>query len=465
MKRVERIWETITLEDVRTAGFKACTGHKKQNAVKKFEKNFESNCRTLFDKLMDGTYTDYIKYRQLTKVNNNHKKRYINSPMLELRIYQILWLNKIVPLYAKKDNGVGRNCKEGHGITATERKNSVVKEFKHLFYDRRDIHYGVVIDQRQCYMHIREKIYRRMIKNLTTDRKMIDFGCEIGFVDDELPIGTPTSPYLHHIVMLDYDIWVKENAPFALRYADDNFIGCYTKEEAQAMKWRIKMYWWYKYGIRAKSQTARIINLDKEKLDFCGYVFTRNANKKVTEHNKGYVKLRKDTITRAKRATDRNWGCYYGLLQHADCYGLMLKIEKKMKLRELTQKIRIDRQMDATHKEIKDVVGLIFNVYKYEIRYDGQKRPNWIKCLIGTPEFADNGEPTGKELAYEFHGNYQGLINYILKLEMELGQSFMPMEECEIVNECGYIFKGSTNQLKYIDDERGKKDESSVLFG
>ena len=136
-----------------------------------------------------------------------------------------------------------------------------------------------------------------------------------------------------------------------------------------------------------------------------------------------------------------------------------------MKLRELTQKIRIDRQMDATHKEIKDVVGLIFNVYKYEIRYDGQKRPNWIKCLIGTPEFADNGEPTGKELAYEFHGNYQGLINYILKLEMELGQSFMPMEECEIVNECGYIFKGSTNQLKYIDDERGKKDESSVLFG
>lgn len=136
-----------------------------------------------------------------------------------------------------------------------------------------------------------------------------------------------------------------------------------------------------------------------------------------------------------------------------------------MKLRELTQKVRIDRQMDAKHIDMKDVLGKVFNVYKYEIRYDGQKKPNWIKCLIGTPEMTEANEPTGKELAFEFHGNYQGLITYIKTLEQEFGNSFMPMEECEIVNECGYIFKGSTNQLKYIEDERGKQDTSSVLFG
>ena len=446
------IFEKITLQDLREASFKACKGHKKQNQVKKFEKNFEENCEMLFERLMNGTYKELIEYRQLTKVNNNHKTRYIDSPSLELRIYQILWLNKIVPLYASKDNGVGRNCKEGHGITAQERRYSVVKEMKRLFYDHRDIHYGVVIDQRQCYMHIKEKAYRKMIKSLTTDRKMIDFGCEIGFVNNQLPIGTPTSPYLHHIIMLCYDIWIKENMPFAIRYADDNFIGCYTKEDAQQIKWRIKMFWWYKFQIRAKKQTARVINLDREKLDFCGYVFNRNEGRRKTEHNKGYTKLRKDTITRAKKSTDRNWGCYYGLLRHADCYGLMLKIEKDMKLRELTQKVRIDRQMDAKHIDMKDVLGKVFNVYKYEIRYDGQKKPNWIKCLIGTPEMTEANEPTGKELAFEFHGNYQGLITYIKTLEENFGDSFMPMEECEIVNECGYIFKGSTNQLKYIED-------------
>lgn len=26
------------------------------------------------------------------------------------------------------------------------------------------------------------------------------------------------------------------------------------------------------------------------------------------------------------------------------------------------------------------------------------------------------------------------------------------MEEMEIENQCGYIFKGSTNQIKYIDE-------------
>ena len=28
----------------------------------------------------------------------------------------------------------------------------------------------------------------------------------------------------------------------------------------------------------------------------------------------------------------------------------------------------------------------------------------------------------------------------------------LPIEEVTIENQCGYIFKGSTNQLKYIDE-------------
>lgn len=33
--------------------------------------------------------------------------------------------------------------------------------------------------------------------------------------------------------------------------------------------------------------------------------------------------------------------------RHSDGFGEMVKIEKEMKLRELTKKIRIDRKMDA----------------------------------------------------------------------------------------------------------------------
>lgn len=78
---------------------------------------------------------------------------------------------------------------------------------------------------------------------------------------------------------------------------------------------------------------------------------------------------------------------------------------------------------------------------------------NWIKCLIGIPETKD-GQPTGKIQAREFHGNYSCLIQSMELWEKEFGKSnILPIEEAEIENQCGYIFKGSTNQLTYIDDD------------
>lgn len=64
------------------------------------------------------------------------------------------------------------------------------------------------------------------------------------------------------------------------------------------------------------------------------------------------------------------------------------------------------------------------------------------------------GVKTGRTLAYEFHGNYQGIIQFILAAEKEYGkEALLPLEEAEIENQCGYIFKGSTNQLIYIENE------------
>lgn len=103
-----------------------------------------------------------------------------------------------------------------------------------------------------------------------------------------------------------------------------------------------------------------------------------------------------------------------------------------MKLRRLTEKIRIDRNMDAPNKDIRDLVGLTIDIYDYEIRYNNQGQPNWIKCLIGVAEKDDNDEPTGRILAHEFHGNYQGIIQFIVACENRFGKSRMlPIEEVE----------------------------------
>lgn len=243
----------------------------------------------------------------------------------------------------------------------------------------------------------------------------------------------------------------KRIAPFSLRYADDNFLAFYTKEDANTAKWRIKNYWWYELKIRSKRHTCIITDMDRP-LDFCGYVFHRN-NKGVSEHNKGYVTIRKRVAKDAKKCiTNESWSSYFGLLKHCDSYSLMSKIENIMKLRDLTSTIRIDKKMDADSIDVKNLEGIVFDIVNYEIRSNNKNEPNWIKCLIGIPETNKEGIPTGRKLAREFHGNYQGIVNFISKCELTYGKdAILPITDVEIENRCGYVFKGSTNRLEYID--------------
>ena len=107
--------------------------------------------------------------------------------------------------------------------------------------------------------------------------------------------------------------------------------------------------------------------------------------------------------------------------------------------------------MDAKNIDVKDLIGTKFTIYNYDIRYNSQKEPNWIKCLVGVNETID-GIPTGRVMAREFHGNYQNIIQFLLLCERQYGKDTMlPIEDVEIENQCGYIFKNSTNQIKYIE--------------
>lgn len=457
MKRLDNI--VLTYQDVCKAADSAAEGHRGERQVERFYRSFDEGCAELLAKLRDGSWREDLSYRKLERVNTNGKRRKIDSPTFRTRIYQHLLLNLLVPFYRRKDNLNGLNCKAGCGITARTPEKSVVHRMKRLFYDRLDLNYVLVIDQRQCYDHVSEKAVRRALKRMVADKWLLDYALGVSFVDGRLPIGTPTSPFIHHVLMLAFDYHVRTFAPFSVRYADDNCLAFPTKEEAEAAKWRVKNWWWYTMGIRSKRHTVKVQPVSVP-LDFCGYVFHRalqpaepKAWEQKSKHvDKGYTTIRRSTAKRAKKChTDESWASYFGQMKHADCYNLMRKIEEKMKLRQLTEKIRIDRKMDARHIDLKDLTGVPFTVYDYEVRYNGQKEPNWMKCLIGVEETKD-GQPTGKTLAYEFHGNYQGLIQFVLACEQAYGkQALLPMEEMEVENQCGYIFKGSTNQMTYID--------------
>lgn len=97
---------------------------------------------------------------------------------------------------------------------------------------------------------------------------------------------------------------------------------------------------------------------------------------------------------------------------------------------------------------ISDMQSAAYRAFR---KHGSQREANWIKCLVGIEEVVE-GEKTEKILAREFHGNYQGIIQFILACERAYGkQAVLPLEEVEIENQCGYIFKNSTNQLTYIE--------------
>ena len=445
-------------------------GHSSKNDVRMFAEHFDDNVRTLYDAYKNNTWRERLSYRAMVKTNSNGKRRNILSPSFETRVYQWLSLNMLRPLYERKDNNIALNCKDGRGIQGARpkrthgmvsehwtkhkqrqaRRNAVVRRIKHIYYDRRDYDYCVLIDQRKCYDHITEKVYRKALKNITTDKDFIEFSIGVTFVKGIFPVGTPTSPTAHHIIMLPFDLWLQKECPDAVRYADNIFAPTRTKEEAHTLMWRIQNVWWYTLGIRAKRHEIAIRPLGVP-TDFCGYVFHRHEGKGVCDHDKGYTSVRKDICTNAARTdNDKSWASYFGLLQHADTFALMRRIEKEMKLSQLTEKIRIDRNLDAKNIDIKTIVGRTISIRDYDIRKDAKGNPNWIKCLIGIEE-TENGEPTGRIAAYEFHGGFQYIIEFITACEKAFTkEGILPLEDVVIENQCGYIFKDSTNQLKYF---------------
>ncbi len=456
-----------TMKTVEAAELAALKGRAASRDGREWLSHQSENRRTVLAGALQLTLMP--EYRQLEKTNNNGKVRQIDAPTLKTLVMQHLWIELVMPFYMDAEPGVARNCLEGRGVTSDKREGSILKEAKRLFYDRRELNYLASADQRQCYQRLTARTYRLGMKVLrnrvlskTSPEKvsetiafwrwLIDLGEQVSFIDGRLPIGTPTSPLIHHIAMLPFDLWLTENYAWAVRYADNVWVATGSRHEAQQALWRIRQYWWYVYGLRAKRHGAGVLPIDGTGVDLCGFVVQRFPGKSATDHNKGLTRMRPATLHRAVRSrNDESWAAYFGLMKHADCYGIMQETEQRMKLTELTKRVRIDREMDARNIEMKELEGIEHTVYKYEIR-KGREGDNWMKALIGIPEVdPQTNVPTGRIRAREYHGNYQGIIRWLRELEKS-GIDFLPIEDARIVNQCGFIYEGSTNQIQFIEE-------------
>ena len=449
----------VTEQNVRDAFFKASEGRNKKSAVVEFENNLDDNCNIIADIINSGKVSEYVKYIKLRRKNTNVKWRDIDAPTFFTLVMQHVWIMLVKPLYMAKETGIARNCIEGRGICSDDIDKGLLRPMRRLFYDMRQYSHLVCIDERKCYEHTTVKAYRKGMKAIGARRELIDFGEAVGFVRGILPIGTPTSPLMHHIAVYPFDVWLNGNYPHALRYADNVFVPALTLEEGHQVMWRIKMNWWYELGVRSKSTEQRVVAINDKPVDICGFSICRFEPRK-DNHGKGLTRIRKSIWHNAIHAeTEESWASYFGILSHADCYRSLVKKCKEMKLEELTSRCKLKRTMDAIEYDPREVLEIgSFDIIDYEILKDKKTHEdNWINLFCGRKK-----EGTNKLKAFAFHGNMKCIYMWIRMLEEEFGgKSFLPIEDVRLIKRRGYLLDGTAEVIEEIDPDEYYRNQQT----
>ena len=449
----------VTEQIVRDAFYKASEDRKKKPVVVEFKSKLDDNCKLIADIINSGKVSEYVKYVKLRRKNTNGKWRDIDAPTFFTLVMQHVWIMLVKPLYMEKETGIARNCIEGRGICSEDIDKGLLRPMRRLFYDMRQYSHLVCIDERKCYEHTTVKAYRKGMKAIGARRELIDFGEAVGFVRGILPIGTPTSPLMHHIAVYPFDVWLNGNYPHALRYADNVFMPVLSLEEGHQAMWRIKMFWWYEIGVRSKSTEQRVVATNDKPVDICGFRICRFEPRK-DNHGKGLTRIRKSIWHNAMHAeTEESWASYFGILSHADCYRSLVKKCKEMKLEELTSRCKLKRTMDAIEYDPREVLEIgFFDIIDYEILKDKKTHEdNWINLFCGRKK-----EGTNKLKAFAFHGNMKCIYMWIRMLEAEFGgKSFLPIEDVRLIKRRGYLLDGTAEVIEEIDPDEYYRNQQT----
>ena len=420
--------------------------------VIRFYRDLDANLERIRDSMETGTYPSLLRYSHFRRRNTNGKMRDIAKPSFETRILQHYFLLLAMPDYERLDPDVSFNCKPGYGITANKKGKSVVKRLKHVMYDRRELKYCLVIDQRKYYEHITKKLVRNALEYMGLPEEVITFGLDVIFDRNSFPIGTPTSPAVHHMVMLAFDRWLGGIPGPKVRYADDCILFFRNKEEANEAKWRIRQFWWYNYGMIAKRHTVRIVDVDRHPVDFCGLVVHRNPGKGICDHDKGYCGVRRGIKRRMKdRLSERSWPSYYGILSKTDSYRTLKGVSEKMKLVDLAARVKVMSKLDCPALSQYDFYKYTFDVVDYEIRKNSAGEPEWCRLMMNLHVMKD-----GKPMIRRVHmdGKYTHVVDFMSQLEAAYGpKAFLPMEDCKFIKVDGPAFEGSIEMNEWIPDD------------
>lgn len=435
-------FEICSIENIEAAGLKAAKDKGDRKDVQYYLENKDRLNEELRNMLLSGEYTvsesDYTVFR---KVTDSGKEREIKKlKFYPFRVCQHAYLRVLLPVWIRTFTNDLYNCLPGYGINSKVLEHNFSHKLKRALLDPYSV-YAFQGDIHHFYPSVKNKKlgheYRRDIK----DKRTIELLDKHNFSCKGLPIGAPDSQAESHLVLRRFDRFVKEDlkARYYFRYADDILILSNSKQELHQMKWRIKNFLYYEFGLEL-NKNDRIFPT-KLGIDICGYIFYHE-----------YALLRKrikKAIVR-RRHNPKSVASYKGILMHCNSKNFIKKVieedNKHMKITDLD--IQIERPFDGTPIKIDKVVDEEIDILDFDVRESTKKAGHlWLMMQV---------RYQGKKCFIK--GGYDYIASYLKKLQehfipvqddpnpkelAELKTRFLPLEGVIIKQNRGYYIDGT----------------------
>lgn len=338
MKRYGNLWEKlISKENFELAYRKSKKKKSKFNSVQKFEKNWEENLEIVRQSVINKTFRTG-EYRE--KIRYEPKKRFIYVlPYAPDRIVHHALMNVLTPIFEKIFIKDSYACIVGRG----QHKGSL----RCMEFIRRN-KYCLKGDMHHFYPSINHDILYSMIERKIKDKDVLWLIKDIIYSfegETNVPIGNLTSQWFGNFYLTPMDYYIKHELKCKdyERYSDDFTLYSNDKEYLKDCKEKIEKF--VKEKLKLEFSKCYIFHT-KQGVDFLGY-----------RHFDNYILVRKSTAKRTSKRIRKlpkrlkngkisvehyegSIASAIGLMKHANTYNL----RKKLKLEELQEEIRNDRE-------------------------------------------------------------------------------------------------------------------------
>lgn len=299
MKRHNNLWEKIiSMETLRSSHEQAKKGKSHYTAVKEVEKDVEKHLKIIRESLLNKTFTTG-KYKIEDRMEGGKMRRIYKLAYYPDRIIQHALISVIGPIFRKsliRDTFQSLPCRGTSDARRRVQKAMTGEDTPK---------YALKMDIKKYYPSVNNEKLKQIIKLKIKCKDTLWLIDNILDSMEGLPIGNLTSQYFGNVYLYPFDWWVKQTlkTKHYFRYCDD--IIMLSNDKKQLRLWRkeieIKLA---ELDLTIKNDW-QIYGLEKQGVDFVGYVFSPNHTRlrtTITDKFKAHALKAKRKQISAKRA-------------------------------------------------------------------------------------------------------------------------------------------------------------------